>query len=116
VWHAPLWLTRAPTFVEKAGLFPGVVFGIGADTAARIVHAQYYQDSTERMIAALDTIRGQGCRFLVAGRVDRSGRLLDVDQLGLPSEYRDLFCAIPTTQFRQDISSTQLRVQGPGTR
>ena len=28
-WRAPLWLTRAPTFAEKALLFPGVVFVVG---------------------------------------------------------------------------------------
>ncbi|OAI47992.1 hypothetical protein AYO44_08020, partial [Planctomycetaceae bacterium SCGC AG-212-F19] len=35
-WQAPVWLTRAPTFAEKAALFPGVLFVVGADTAARI--------------------------------------------------------------------------------
>jgi hypothetical protein len=110
-WHAPLWLTRAPTFVEKAALFPGVVFGIGADTAARIVAPRYYQDSAERMTSALGMIRGHGCRFLVAGRMDHSGSFLDVVQIDVPHEHRDLFGAIPATQFRMDISSTELRQQ-----
>jgi hypothetical protein len=112
-WHDPLWLTRAPTFVEKAAIFPGAVFGIGADTAARIVASRYYQDSAERMTAALDAIRRQGCRFLVAGRVIRGGCFLEVEQIAVPSEYRNLFCAIPATQFRLDISSTLLREKGP---
>ena len=37
VWRAPMWLTQAPTFVEKARLFPGATFVVGTDTAARIV-------------------------------------------------------------------------------
>src|SRR5262249_37666617 len=28
-WRAPVWLTRAPTFAEKAALFPGGVFAVG---------------------------------------------------------------------------------------
>src|SRR5262249_9137181 len=32
-WQAPVWLSRAPTFVEKAEVFPGAVFVVGADTA-----------------------------------------------------------------------------------
>src|SRR5205823_5578982 len=58
-WQAPLWLTRAPTFVEKATLFPGAVFVVGADTAVRIVEPHYYQDSETRMAEALEHIRAQ---------------------------------------------------------
>jgi nicotinamide mononucleotide (NMN) deamidase PncC len=110
-WLAPLWLTRAPTFAEKAALFPGVVFAVGADTAARIVAPRYYGDSAERMAEALDFIRGQGCRFLVAGRVDKEGKFVGLDNLSLPPAYRDLFTAIPEAEFRLDLSSTQLREQ-----
>ncbi len=69
--RAPLWLTRAPTFLDKARLFPDTVFVIGADTALRIVAPRYYRDSTEAMRQALTAVRELGCRFLVAGRVDR---------------------------------------------
>src|ERR1700712_5498106 len=34
-WKSPVELIRAPTFVEKARLFPGTTFVIGADTAGR---------------------------------------------------------------------------------
>src|SRR5437868_7171605 len=30
--RAPLWLTHAPQFVQKAELFPGAIFVVGADT------------------------------------------------------------------------------------
>ena len=49
VWRAPVWLTRAPTYTEKAELFPDCVFVIGADTATRIVQPRFYGDSEERM-------------------------------------------------------------------
>ena len=48
-WRAAVWLTRAPTYTEKAELFPGCVFVVGADTAARIVQPRFYQDSEEQM-------------------------------------------------------------------
>jgi nicotinamide mononucleotide (NMN) deamidase PncC len=108
-WRAPLWLTRAPTFAEKAKLFPGAVFVVGADTAARIVQPRFYGDSEERMVAALAAFRDQGCRFLVAGRVDAAGAFCCLDDLAIPPAWRELFTGIPADQFRMDVSSTQLR-------
>ncbi len=107
--YAPLWLTRAPTFVEKARLFPGTVFVVGADTAARIVQPRFYAESAERMRSALEEIRATGCRFLVAGRVDGGGRFIDRDALRLREEFADLFGAIAEAEFRMDVSSTMLR-------
>jgi hypothetical protein len=113
-WRAPVWLTRSPTFPEKAHLFPGATFVVGADTAARVVSPRFYQDSEERMAEALAEFRRQGGRFLVAGRVDLAGRFLGLDDLDMPAAYRDLFTAILATEFRFDISSTHLRAQtGP---
>jgi hypothetical protein len=108
--YQPLWLTRAPTFVEKARLFPGAVFVVGADTAARIVEPRFYGDSAERMWLALEEIRAAGCRFLVAGRVDAGGRFVECDGLGLGEGVADLFEAIAEAEFRADVSSTMLRL------
>ena len=110
-WQGRLWITRAPTFVEKASLFPGAVFVVGADTAERIVHSRYYGDSPEQMLAALEAIRAQGCRFLVAGREDNAGGFRGGDSLAVPEAYRDLFESMPESEFRVTISSTQLRAQ-----
>jgi hypothetical protein len=111
-WRMPVWVTRAPTFAEKASLFPGVVFVVGADTAERIVAARYYGDSEARMIAALEHIRRQGCRFLVAGREARAGKQVCLEDLALPEAYRDLFSGISKADFHVPISSTLLRNQG----
>jgi nicotinamide mononucleotide (NMN) deamidase PncC len=108
-WRAPLWITRAPTFAEKAALFRGVLFVVGADTAGRIVAPRYYQDSEARRDEALAGLRAQGCRFLVAGRADATGHFVGVEALSLPPAHRDLFEGIPQTEFALDISSTQLR-------
>jgi hypothetical protein len=111
-WLGPLWLTRAPTFAEKAALFPGAVFVVGADTAARIVAPRYYGDSEAAMHAALEEMRRRGCRFLVAGRLDQAERFLGLEALSIPAACRDLFTAIPEQSFRADVSSTQLREGG----
>jgi len=105
-WRAPVWLTRAPTFVEKARLFPGAAFVVGADTASRVVEPRFYDDQVERMDLALNEFRDRGCRFLVAGRLDASGRFIGLDQLAIPERHRGLFTPL---SFRCDISSTQLR-------
>jgi nicotinamide mononucleotide (NMN) deamidase PncC len=108
-WHAPVWLTRAPTFVEKAALFPGVLFVVGADTAARIVAPQYYEGSEAKMLEALEHIGRLGGRFLVGGRRDAAGKFVGLDELAIPSPVRDLFAGIPESEFRFDLSSTALR-------
>jgi hypothetical protein len=105
--RAPLWLTHEPTFVGKAGLFPGATFIVGADTAARIVQPRYYPDL--KLNEALAFFRRQGCRFLVAGRSDSTGHFLLLDDLGIGPELRDLFEPIPQSAFHVDLSSTQLR-------
>jgi len=110
--RAPLWLTRAPTFPEKARLFPGATFVVGADTASRIVQPRFYGGSEEAMHRALGEFAERGCRFLVAGRADASGRFLALDALAVPAALRGLFDAIPEADFRCDMSSTALRQGG----
>jgi hypothetical protein len=107
----PVWVTRAPTFPEKATLFPGVVFVVGSDTARRIVAPRYYQDSPAQMALALDHIRRQGCRFLVAGRADAQGQFVGLDDLALPAVHRDLFSGLSRAEFDVPVSSTTLRGQ-----
>ncbi len=104
-----LELTRAPTFREKARLFPGTTFVVGADTAERIVRSRYYAHSEAAMREALDEIAGLGCRFLVAGRTNDAGQFTTVGEAPIPPEYRRLFSAILETDFRIDLSSTRLR-------
>lgn len=110
-WTASVWVTRAPTFVEKARLFPGTVFVVGADTAERIVLPRYYGDSPERMHAALAEIRTHGCRFLVAGRCDHAGAFRCLERLTVNDNVRALFMEIPEAEFRFDASSTEIRAR-----
>jgi hypothetical protein len=106
-----VWLTRTPNFVEKSALFPGAVFVVGADTAARILIPRYYGSSEAARNAAFEEMRGRNCGFLVAGRVDEHGRFIGLEDLAIPGPYRDLFVGIPEKVFRLDVSSTRLRQQ-----
>ena len=107
--RASVWLTRAPLFSQKALSFPGATFVLGADTALRLLEPRYYADDADRMRAALEVLRRQGCRLLVGGRQESGGRFLTLGDLALPPAYRDLFAEIPAHQFRCDVSSTALR-------
>jgi len=102
-------LTRAPTFLEKARLFSGVTFVVGADTAERLVAARYYGGSDVRMHAALEEMAGLGARFLVAARVDATGRVSTLADVAVPPRFARLFAEIPESRFRVDTSSTALR-------
>ncbi len=104
----PVWITNAATFAEKARLLPGMVFIMGADTAERIVQPRFYGGSKSTMWAALDQIRQSGCRFLVAGRL-WEGQFLTATGIAIPPGFEDLFETLPETQFRRDVSSTELR-------
>ncbi len=125
-------LTRAETFQKKAALFPGTIFLLGWDTAVRLVAPRYYGGETE-MLLALAEMMASGTRFLVAGRTEqlsadsRAERsadsrlecssdsntvgdvfrtLADVD---IPVGFAPMFTAIPESDFRRDVSSTELR-------
>jgi len=105
--RAPLLLTRAARFDEKAALMPDTVFVLGADTAARVLEPRFYPEAGGRD-AALDGVRAAGGRFLVAGRRSAEGFLTLAD-LPLPARHADLFEALPASAFRADVSSTEIR-------
>jgi len=106
-----LVLSRAPLFSQKAMVFPGSVFVVGADTAERLFQRRFYDDNPEQLRQAFERISAQRCRFLVAGR-SVGGRFLTLDQLDVPSDYRGLFEAIPEGRFRSELSSSALRENG----
>ncbi|MFZ2007449.1 MAG: hypothetical protein WAV02_20355 [Stellaceae bacterium] len=108
---APVELTRAPTFVEKARLFPGTIFVVGVDTAERLFGVKYYGGDEARMHAALDEIADAGGGFLVAVRLDAAGRVRALKDIPVPKRYADLFTEIPEHRFRVDTSSSEIRAR-----
>jgi hypothetical protein len=111
-WKSPVELTRAPTFVEKVRLFPGITFVVGVDTAERLFGPKYYGDDEARMHRALEEIANSGGRFLVAVRIDAAGRVRALKDIPVPRRYADLFAEIPEHRFRVDTSSSELRARG----
>ena len=110
-WKSSVELTRAPTFVEKARLFPRTTFVVGADTAERLFGAKYYGDDETRMHAALEEIAVSGGSFLVAVRLDAAGQVRGLTDIPVPQRYADLFTEIPEHRFRVDTSSSEIRAR-----
>lgn len=102
-------LSAAPTFAEKAAIFPRSTFVIGVDTAVRILDGRYYAGGSAN--DALAAIEHQRCRFLVAARHD-AGEVITINDLAVPDRFADLFQELPADRFLEDVSSTALRSRG----
>ncbi len=103
----PLWLTRLPTFIEKARQFPGAVFIVGIDTLVRIGRDRYYA-SNKVMHEAFAELARLGNRFLVFGRV-ADGEFVTLSNSDIPTALRKLCDEVTEDQFRIDLSSSELR-------
>lgn len=101
-------LTRAPTFREKSELFPNATFVVGADTLLRIADPKYYGGDPAKRDAAIAEIAARGCRFLAFGRI-LAGKFTVLSDLALPPALAAICDEVPASEFREDISSTQLR-------
>jgi len=100
-----VWLTRAPTFPEKARIFPGATFAVGIDTMVRIAEPRYY-GGAEGLRNAISVLGA--CRFLVFGRRTREG-FETLDSISIPASLRALCDAVSESEFRADLSSTEIR-------
>ena len=103
-----LVLTNAPTFIDKARTLGGVVFVVGADTMRRVAEPGYYGGKDARD-AAIEELRGTGCRFLVYGRLD-AGAFRTLADLTLPPALAAIANGVAESEFRNDLSSTELRL------
>ena len=108
----PVIASGAPTFLEKARLYPGATFVVGFDTAVRILQPRYYNDDPATMHQALAEINALGNRFFVAGRINETGDFHSGNELDVPAGFNHLFMPIPEKKFRRDISSSELRATG----
>ncbi len=108
--YADLVVTRARLFSDKAALLPGAWFVIGFDTAVRLLDDRYYADGDAA--ADLRRLRAMGTKFLVAGRTGPDGVFRGFEDLEVPRDLADIFIPIPESEFRRDVSSTELRERG----
>jgi nicotinamide mononucleotide (NMN) deamidase PncC len=108
--EAMVLVTDAPTFRQKSALAPGCTFVVGADTLVRIADPRYYEGGQQGLATALAEIAARGCRFLVFGR-QLNGRFQTLSDLAIPAALRTLCDEVPAAEFREDVSSTELRTQ-----
>jgi nicotinic acid mononucleotide adenylyltransferase len=101
-------LTSAATFREKAKVLPGVTFVVGVDTLERIADPKYYNDDPQQSEQAIREIAQNGCRFLVFGR-SLDGIFCGLGNLELPAELTALCDEVSESEFREDVSSTEIR-------
>ena len=66
-------IARAPTFLEKARLFPGTTFVVSADTEERLFGLKYYGDDEARMHDALEELAMPGAPFWWPRALTRRG-------------------------------------------
>lgn len=112
----PVLVTNATLFSQKASLLNGCAFVIGADTAVRIVDKKYYDNDEHRMVLTLQQIAVSGCFFVVAGRFDDkvANRYISAEEVlrdSIPTVLKELFVPLSESNFRSDLSSTQIRTQ-----
>lgn len=105
----PVWLTRLPTFREKARQFAGATFVVGVDTLLRILDPRYYGESRGARDEALAELAELGTRFVVFGRHVGNGFLV-LSDLVLPDVLADRCMEISAAEFSEPLSSTQLRL------
>lgn len=104
--HETVLLTRAPRFLDKAQLFPGATFVLGADTLMRLADPRYWE-SPEAHLESLERLC-QSARFLVFGRLI-DGVFRDPEQVPLPACLAEACVAVSAAECRVDVSSSQLR-------
>jgi nicotinamide mononucleotide (NMN) deamidase PncC len=111
----PVWLTRLPTFLEKARQFPGATFVVGIDTLIRIAEPKYYGNPAMRD-EALAELAEFGVRWLVFGReIDGHFRVLSDFAASLPKSLVDRAEEVGADRFRNPASSTSIRRRGSST-
>lgn len=105
-------LTNQPKFIEKARLLfnkAGGTFVVGTDTISRIDQARYYE-SRQHRDDAISELTDLGIRFLVFGRrEDADFRTLEDLELG--ADLLALCDGVAESEFRCDVSSTELRAR-----
>ena len=101
-------LTSAGRFSEKAQMFPNSVFIIGADTLMRVFDEKFYKNH-KNMMLHIDRFNDHNINFLVFGR-KVGNKFICLDDIKIPDSIKDRCTGFDETIFRDDISSTKLRL------
>jgi nicotinic acid mononucleotide adenylyltransferase/nicotinamide mononucleotide (NMN) deamidase PncC len=101
-------MTSAGRFSEKAEMFPNSVFIIGADTLLRVFDEKFYS-SNKDMNEHVERFNDHNIHFLVFGRkVD--DKFISLEDINISSKIRSRCTGFNEGSFRDDISSTEIRL------
>ncbi len=101
-------LTSAGRFSEKAEMFPNSVFIIGADTLLRVFDEKFYKNYKD-MMEHIERFNDHNINFLVFGRKVNK-KFISLKKINIPEIIRDRCTGIDENTFRDDISSTTIRL------
>ena len=101
-------LTSAGRFSEKAEMFPNSVFIIGADTLMRVFDEKFYKNYKD-MMNHIQRFNDHNINFLVFGRKINK-KFISLSNLKVPEIIVDRCTGIDEEMFRDDISSTEIRL------
>ena len=107
-----LLVTNEATFLGKSVLFKGADFLIGGDTLARLFDDKYYNSdmNSNKIIDQFIYLKKSGTKFIVGGRTI-DGKFVNVDNVFIPDEIKELFIGIPRKMFESNMSSNKIRKQ-----
>lgn len=106
-----VFLTNRPFFAQKAEIFPNATFLVGADTISRIGDPCYHDGGVEELRRVHAELKKRGCRFLVFGRLSDES-FCTLQEMEVPESLREICAEISEADFREDVSSTELRRRG----
>jgi nicotinic acid mononucleotide adenylyltransferase len=103
-------MTSAGRFSEKAEMFPNSVFIIGADTLMRVFDEKFYSNKKD-MLDHIDRFNDHNINFLVFGRKVNK-KFISLRDIVIPENIKNRCTGFEEGSFRDDISSTELRLEG----
>ena len=89
-------------------MIPNSVFIIGADTLMRVFDEKFYE-SYQDMMDHIQRFNDHNINFLVFGR-KVGKKFISLDKIKVPDIIRDRCTGFEENSFRDDISSTELRL------
>ena len=107
-----LLVTNVATFLGKSILFKGADFLIGGDTLIRLFDNKYYNSEmhNNKIIDQFISLKNSGTKFVVGGRTI-DNKFVNVDNVFIPDQIKDMFIGIPREVFESNMSSNKIRLQ-----
>jgi hypothetical protein len=90
-------------------MFPNTVFIIGADTLMRVFYEKFYA-SRKDMLEHIERFNDHNINFLVFGR-KVGNKFLELKDLSIPKSVSKRCTGFEEASFRDDISSTEIRLK-----